>query len=553
MRLTSNDLPLAKFFHWENHSANRVMLRQPGVLPGGDWKEYTWAEVGQEVRKLAGAIREKNLPPQSRIAILSKNCAHWIITDLAIWMSGHISVPLYPTFTADTIRQILEHSESKLLFVGKLDDWNSQKSLTSLGIPTIDYPDFKNEGCQSYDDFLGNASPMEGTPSTPMENISTIIYTSGTTGLPKGVVHTFQSLATAGILGNRTLELSQEDTFFSYLPLSHVAERLLIETCCVYSGGTISFVESLDTFAKNLAEVQPTIFLAVPRIWTKFKLGILGKLPQKKLDLLLSIPLVSHLIRKKVLTGLGLSNARWAVTGAAPISPDLLRWFKKLGLEIQEAYGMTENFAVSHVNRRGNTKPGTVGQAVDEVETQISEKGEILIRSDCNMQGYYKEPQITQETLQNGFLHTGDKGEIDSDGFLKITGRVKDLFKTGKGKYVAPSPIELKLSNSPLLEQVCVVGTGLPQPLGLVVLSEAGMAEEKGSLQAQLETLIQEVNQTLEAHEKLSSLVVMKDAWTVENNRITPTMKVKRNIIEKDFGAHLEPWSEQKAPILFEN
>jgi long-subunit acyl-CoA synthetase (AMP-forming) len=233
-----------------------------------------------------------NLPPKSNIAILSKNCAHWIITDLAIWMAGHVSVPLYPTLSAETIQYVLEHSEAKLIFIGKLDSWKSQKSGVPDSIKKVQYPFWKNEGCISWEEFLGNNPPLKENIKANPQDICTIIYTSGTTGNPKGVVHSFNSATTHIRQALTKLKLTQEDRFFSYLPLSHVAERLLVEMGSLYSGGTVYFAESLDSFKENLVYSKPTIFLAVPRIWLKFQQGILGKLNQKKLNLAYKIVLV---------------------------------------------------------------------------------------------------------------------------------------------------------------------------------------------------------------------------------------------------------------------
>jgi len=370
-----------------------------------------------------------DLPEKSNIALMSKNCAHWIITDLAIWMSGHISVPLYPTLTTESINQILEHSEAKLFFVGKMDDWASQRD-GLLDVPRIDFPFWPNEGCTSWKEFIGTQTPLEQVHHAAPNDIATIIYTSGTTGMPKGVVHTHASVAWPAREALKQVGLDRE-RFISYLPLSHVAERLLIEMGSIFCAGEVYFAESLDTFKDNLVEASPTVFLAVPRIWTKFQLGVLAKLPAKKLNLLLSIPVVKGLIRKKIKAGLGLTECKIALTGAAPISADLLEFFKKLDIEIMEVYGMTENFCVATFNFPGQIKFGSVGVNWDKAEIKIDDNGEILTKSPATMVGYYKEPGKTAEVItEDGWLRTGDEGKITDSGHLYITGRVKDLFKT---------------------------------------------------------------------------------------------------------------------------
>jgi len=542
-------LPLDYFYHFEKNQSDRVYLKQPLK---GQWIDLTWGEVGQEARKLAHAIKNMNLPEKSNIAILSKNCAHWVITDLAIWMAGHVSVPLYPTLNADSIRYILEHSEAKLVFVGKLDEWGVQKSGVPEDLKKVHYPHWKNEGCESWESFVANLSPLQETSIPKKEDLCTIIYTSGTTGNPKGVVHTFNSASTHIRQALTKLTLTNSDRFFSYLPLSHVAERLLVEMGSIYSGGTVYFAESLDSFKDNLVYAQPTVFLAVPRIWLKFQQGILGKIPQKKLSLLLSIPLINLLIKKKLKTALGLNKVRYAVTGAAAISKEILEWFDKIGIPILEAYGMTENFGVSNLNLPETKRYGTVGKPFKpNTEVKISEEGEILAKSEAIMLGYYKDPDKTKEMIDaQGWLHTGDKGEFDKEGFLKVTGRVKDAFKTTKGKYVTPTKIEGLFEMCEVIEHVCVMGSGLPAPIAVVILNESGKKMEKETIQVHLKTTMEHVNKTVENYEILSHVVVIQDEWSVANGILTPTLKLKRNVVEKKYSQDLITWSNHGAKII---
>jgi long-subunit acyl-CoA synthetase (AMP-forming) len=542
-------LPLEMFYTYEKQYANRVWFRQP---LDGRWNDITWHHASQEIRKMAQALKNLNLPAKSNIAILSKNCAHWIMTDLAIWMAGHVSVPLYPTLTSASIKEILEHSQARMIFAGKLDDWPSQKMGIPPGMTKICYPHWRNEGCVSWDDFVGATTPMNASPNRDAEDIATLIYTSGTTGRPKGVIHTFHSMAFPVNRGLAKLGLNANDKFFSYLPLSHVAERLLIEIAGLYAAGTISFAESVDTFADNLRETQPTVFLAVPRIWTKFQLGILNKMPQQKLDRLLRIPLLSSVVKSKIKKGLGLHSARLCLSGAAPISPDLIHWFQKVGITILEAYGMTENFCYTSINLPGETRVGTVGKAWPQSEIAIAKNGEILLRSEANMKGYFREPEMTAEMMDSeGWIHSGDQGELDSEGYLKITGRVKDLFKTSKGKYVAPAPIESRFSSSFLIEQVCVMGSGLPHPIALVSLSDVGKKFNKEALVPKISELLNEINQSLEHFERLGQIVVVNDDWSTQSGVLTPSLKIKRNVVEKMYAPKVDSWLKVRETVIF--
>jgi len=549
MKETKLLLPLEKLYKYEKECPEKIAFRQP---LNGVWHEMNWRTVGQKVRTMAQALKNMSFPEKSKIAILSKNCDHWIISDLAIWMAGHISIPLYPTLGTSSINEILKHSESQLVFVGKLDDWDKQRDGLKNDIPRIHFPQWTNVECTSWDDFTKDVAPMKEEAARELEDICTIIYTSGTTGTAKGVVHSFRTFSSPVNSAIEILEFSSKDKFFSYLPLAHVAERLLVEMGGLYSGGTISFAESLDTFAKNLAETQPTIFLAVPRIWTKFQQGILAKMPQEKLDKLLRIPILSGIIKKKIKTKLGLRDTRLVLTGAAPISKNLMTWWKNLGFEIQEAYGMTENFCYGTFSHKGRVKLDSVGESWPDSETKIGENGEILLRSAANMIGYYKDSVQTAEVLDaDGWLHTGDLGELDSDGYLKITGRVKELFKTSKGKYVAPTPIEKQFSSCTLIEQVCIVGAGMPQPLALIVLSELAASVSKEDIHSEIYQLMKTINNNVESYERLNGIVVLEDEWSTDSGILTPTLKIKRNVVEKKYAPHFEKWSELRGQVHF--
>jgi len=541
--------PLEAFYHWESSTPDSPFLRQP---IDDKWNVYSYRTAGDEIRRIAAGIKSLNLPPQSNIAILSKNCAHWVMADLAIWMAGHISVPIYPTFSASSIKYILEHSEAKAIFIGKLDDFASQRSGLSDSLLKISFPFYgPNEGI-SWNDLLTKAPLTENyLPSS--ESMATIMYSSGTTGRPKGVMLSFKAFDFLGKSMTKHFKITKPEQFFSYLPMSHIAERSYIEISVLYSGSTISFAESLEKFPTNLQQVQPTLFGGVPRIFAKFQEGVLQKMPQAKLDRLLRIPIVGSIVKRAIQKKLGLGRVKLIIGGAAFIPVSVLNWYKSIGLHIQEVYGMTENGGYSHGDHGGRLRFGTVGRAWEGIESKIGEDGEILVKHSGLMMGYFKDPETTASVFTpDGFLKTGDKGMMNKEGYLTITGRINDQFKTDKAKFISPGPIEMKLMTNKDIEQVCVVGTGIPQPIALITLSPLGKEKSRERLEQSIETTINEINPTLEHFEQLEKAVILNDSWTIENGLMTPSLKVKRNEIEKIHSPSYPIWYKAKEGVVWE-
>ena len=555
--LSPSDLQLPSFYRWERERADKIFLTQP--LSGGGLRDITWAQAGDEARRIATWLTAQGWPAGSNVAILGKNSAHWILADLAIWMAGHVSVPIYPTFNAQALRYILDHSESRACFVGKLDDTDSLADGVPVGVPLIALP-LSPAGVSkmSWDALIAANAPQKGETVRDGATLCTLIYTSGTTGNPKGVMQTFNAMAWSLASATRRVTMSSEDHFLSYLPLAHVAERMLVEQGALKYGSHIFFAESLDTFVHDLQRAHPTIFFSVPRLWVKFQQGIFAKTPQKKLNFMLGLPIVGGLVRRKILKALGLDHCRIAAGGAAPMPAEMLRWYRDLGLDLIEAYGMTENCGVSHATVPGTSRPGTVGLAYDGVDTRIdADTGEIQMRSPGVMLGYYKDPAQTAASFTaDGWFRTGDKGRIEPDGCLRITGRVKDLFKSSKGKYVAPAPIEDLLVNHPDIEACAVTGANFAQPLALVMLSADALARSKtpdgkAALTTSFTAHLKAVNAQLEAHEKLDCMAVVPSTWSPENGFVTPTFKVKRNRIEDAYGEKYEGWLKQRKPVVW--
>ncbi|MFQ1875660.1 AMP-binding protein [Aeromonas veronii] len=544
----ANKLPLEMLYHWERQCPDRIYLRQ---TINREYVDFTWGEVADEARRMVTALRHLGLVAGDKVALLSKNCAQWFIADLAMQMGQYVSVPIYPTANVDTIEYVLRHSEAKAIFVGKLDDWKSQEAGVPADLLRIAFPYDTMPASHQWDDLLEAHEPIPDSPVQAPDSLLSLVYTSGSTGKPKGAMLSVERYAWSCEKLVETVSLSQADRGFSYLPLAHITERVYIYGGSLYGGATIAFPESLDTFIEDVKRCRPTVFISVPRLWAMFRIKIHEKLPQNKLELLLKIPLISGLIKRKLQKGLGLDQARVLGCGSAPVSPALLEWYLSIGLKVTEAWGMTENHAYSTINYPFRAdKIGTVGKAGIGVTIKISDEGEILCRCEGMMLGYYKDPEHSAEAIDaEGWLHTGDMGKLDKEGYLTITGRMKDVFKTAKGKYVAPVPIEGLLGQEPIIEQLCVIGYGMPQPIALVQLAESAMKGNREEVNARLEAARVRVNDQLESHAKIRGILVVKTPWNIENGVLTPTMKIKRHLLEQKYAQVGDRWPSSQVVV----
>tara|TARA_B100001769_G_scaffold160119_1_gene125717 strand:- start:326 stop:1999 length:1674 start_codon:yes stop_codon:yes gene_type:complete len=548
-----------KFYEWEQKHRDRPLLRQPF---GDNWETYTWGEVGQMARKLANGLKSLGLRENAHIGLISKNCREWIIADMAIMMAGYVSVPFFPSLKGEELNFLLDYGDVDLIFVGKIETWQDIKNDIPLELPVIKFPNYKGfsivDRGEEWFEFLGKHNPIKNPHIPKLSDLWTIIFTSGTTGNPKGVKLSYYAIdETKNITLNENplkVDFSGNNSFISYLPLNHIAERVVVEHVCLRFGGSLSFVESIDSFAKNLRDIQPHIFFAAPRIWTKFQLGILGKLSQKKLDILTRIPIISGLIKNKLKKGLGLNRARSTISGSAPISISTIEWFRKVGIYITNGYGMTENCAIcSQVDGRNFKKLDSVGRAQYGAEIKIDESsGEVLMRGPYVMDGYYKNDELTTKTLVDGWLHTGDKGYLDEDNYLNITGRVSDSFKTSKGEFIEPLTLESYFADMQEIEEICITGLGLTQPIGLVQLSDIGKSIKRDELSEILDEKLAEINSDLENYKKISTIVIVKDQWTEQNKILGPTLKIKRGNVEEMYSSKYNSWESNNSKIVWE-
>ncbi|CAH6801789.1 Long-chain-fatty-acid--CoA ligase [Vibrio chagasii] len=543
---TPNDMILK----WAEERPNEVYLKQ---IINRQFVEFTYKEVADKALKLASALEALGAEPGDRVALISKNCAEWFICDLAMMLGDFVSVPIFPTAGADTIQYCIEHSESKIVIAGKLDDpkatqqvLDDNTSLISISLPYDTAPK-----CQhTFEQLIEAHEPTTKRPQHYDDKLMSLVYTSGTSGLPKGAMLTYGAFTWSVQRLIDHIGIQKDDRLFSYLPLAHITERVYIFGSSVMGGVVTAFPESLDTFIDDVKMQRPTLFISVPRLWTLFQQRIQDKLPQKKLNILLKIPFINNIIKKKLADGLGLDQARVLGCGSAPVSPALLAWYESVGLHITEAWGMTESFAYSTLNYPFRAdKIGTVGNAGPGIELKIAEDEEILVRGKGLFSGYYKNDIATQESFNSeGWLHTGDIGDIDSEGYLTIRGRKKDTFKTAKGKFVAPVPIENKLFEYSRVEMMCLIGLGLPGPILLVVPHDFPNFD-RARYERTTKRVIERMNEKLASHEKIKGVLMIKEPWSIENGVLTPTLKIKRHVLEQKYHEVGHNWPKDKLVV----
>ncbi len=539
--------PNEMILKWAEERPDQVYLKQ---IINREFVEFTYADVANTALRLASALNDLGAKPGDKIALISKNCAEWFICDLAMMLGDYVSVPIFPTAGSDTIEYCLNHSESKHIIVGKLDESDAINSalkqlpdIISISLPYDSAPqcDYR------YSDLIANYPPSELRPQHHDDKLMSLVYTSGTSGLPKGAMLTYGAFTWSVQQLIELIGLRDDDRLFSYLPLAHITERVYIFGTSIQGGVPTAFPESLDTFIEDVRMQRPTFFISVPRLWTLFQQRILDKLPQRKLNILLKIPFINSLIKKKVADSLGLNQARILGCGSAPVSPALLSWYHNIGLNITEAWGMTESFAYSTINYPFRAdKIGTVGNSGPGVNVKIADDGEILVLSKGLFSGYYNNDIATQESFnEEGWLHTGDIGSIDSDGYLSIQGRKKDTFKTAKGKFVAPVPIEKKLFEYSRVEMMCMIGLGLPAPI-LLVVPHAFENFDRLRYEKTTQKIIKRINAEVESHEQIKGVLMIKEPWSIANGILTPTLKIKRHVLEKKYHEVGQNWPKDK-------
>ncbi|WBL42772.1 long-chain fatty acid--CoA ligase [Algoriphagus halophytocola] len=554
----------------------------------GTWKNFSSRDVKEIVDNLSLAFLKIGIKEQDKVAIISENCPEWNFVDVALQQIGAISVPMYPTISAEDYQYIFDHAEVKMVFV------DNQEILEKAQVAAAErkiYSFQKLEGALFWEDFLAtgyneNFADLEQSKAkVKAEDTFTIIYTSGTTGRPKGVMLSHQNVL-SNVLGiaNIMIPARGESRVLSFLPLCHIYERTGF-FCFMHLGYSIYYAKSMDTIGENLKEIQPHAFNTVPRLLEKIYDKIVAKgyeLKGLKKSLFfwalnlglkydpnidqgifynMQLKLANKLIFSKWRAALG-GQVLQINSGASALQPRLARVFWAAGIKVCEGYGLTETSPVITVSicTEEEIRIGSVGKLIQDVELKIAEDGEILVKGPNVMQGYYKQPELTAEVLQNGWFHTGDIGEMDGE-YLKITDRKKEMFKTSGGKYIAPQAMENKFKESSLIDQLFVTGENKNYPGALIVPSFDGLkdyCQHKGipytsdremiarpDIVDKFKREVDELNKYFGKWEQIKRFKLLSDSWSIETGELTPTMKLKRKVIEEKYAKELAALYEE--------
>ena len=571
----------------------------------GNWQPATWRDFAEAVRTAARALIALGLPRGGKVSLLGFNRPEWAIFGHAAMMAGGAPAGIYTTYSADEIQYIIHHSESRVVLVedaaqlAKVKQVRARLPLLQAIVlmrgAVIETPaDGADGDVLSWEAFLARgAETSEPALDERMDalepgDLATLIYTSGTTGPPKGVMLSHQNLAWTSRMLVEVGGGNDGDVSLSYLPLSHIAEQMATMHIPATAGSTVYYAESLEKIADNLKESRPTVFFGVPRIWEKFhaalarkldevtglKRGLLGwarkvctevnarrdrgePLPR---GLELQYRLADRLVLGKLKRALGFDRARSLVSGAAPIAPDVLQFFASIDMPIREIYGQSEDSGPTSYNLPGRTKLGSVGVPLPGLQVKIAEDGEILVSGPNVFLGYYKEPEATAETFADGWLCSGDLGELDRDGFLLITGRKKEIIITAGGKNIAPKNIEAAIKQLPVVGEAVVIGDRRKYLTVLVTLDElaaralapdladgAALAAAP-AVRAAIQAQIDRVNETLARVEQVKRFAVLPRPFGIDSGELTPTLKIKRKTVAEKYAAEIEAMYAEPAP-----
>jgi long-chain acyl-CoA synthetase len=558
---------------------------------GAEWRSLSWAEYEQSVTAVATALRDWGLVSGDRVGILAANRPAWHIVDIAAMSAGLVSVPVYPTNAAGQVRYVLAHSGARVCFVENVDQL-AKVLLRRAELPALEHVVVMDDVYGLDDGFITSLSELVASGASSRasagglldelvsavlpSDLATLVYTSGTTGPPKGAMITHANLMATMRSLTTLIDLRPDDRFLSFLPLSHITERSISNFGQIVCGSETWFARSIATVAEDLRACRPTILFAVPRVWEKFQDGILEHVAAQRGPARLLANrflaaadatsgrhtiegrVLDRVVGSKVRRQLGLDQARIVACGAAPVHPDLLRWFHAIGIPIAEGYGQSEVSLCTSTNTPDDTRIGTVGRPIPGVSVRIADDDEILVKGANVCAGYWHDAAATRELIDpEGWMHSGDLGRLDSDGYLHVTGRKKDLIITAYGKNIAPAEIETRLRMEPLIAQAVVVGDNRPYLTALLTVDADAAAEwaahrgrslgiealvDDHDFHAELSRAIERVNETHAHAEGIRRWRVLPRDLTVSGGELTATLKVKRHVV-------MERWADQIAEM----
>ncbi len=547
----------------------------------GEWRATSWRAYVEEILRAARALIALGLQPGDTTCILGFNRPEWVIFDLATMCAGGAPAGIYATCSPPEVQYIVHHTEARVILVEDAEQW-AKIHAERHNLPHLQHVVFMR-GAQvpqdplaiAWEQLLDRAEEVEEAAvraridALQDDQLATLIYTSGTTGPPKGVMLSHRNLAWTAREAVQIADMRSTDFGLSYLPLSHIAEQVFTIHGPVTVGASVYFAESIARVPDNLKEVQPTVFFAVPRIWEKFHAGITAKareaspLKRRLLEwargvgrevsalrmqgrepsglLAVQYRAADRLVFSRLKAAIGLGRAKMCVVGAAPIATEILEFMASLDVIVHEVYGQSEDTGPTSFNQRGNTRFGTVGPPFPGVEVRLGEDAEILVRGPNVFLGYYKDPEATAATLIDGWLHSGDLGAFDKEGFLKITGRKKEILITAGGKNIAPKNIEVALKNHPLVTEAVVVGDRRRYLTALLTVDpEATRHLDADALRAELQRGVDEANTLFARVEQIKKFAVLPRQLTLEDGELTPTLKVKRRVVYEHFAPQIE-------------
>jgi long-chain acyl-CoA synthetase len=528
--------------HWADTCGDKIWLRDLRE-EGSD--DYSWSAAREQINAAAAAI-EARFGNGNNMVLLSRNRPHWFMADLAIVRSGNVTVSMFTTLPPSTAEYIAGFTDAKVLFLGESPNWEAVRPVLPEGITIVTLPGVEIDGEHlTWEQLLEEGAGKMPQYEARSDDMMSLVFTSGTTGLPKGVIQTHGSNIIPIRRFIRAFGLREEPRYFSYLPLSHIAERQIVEYSSLFACGEVNFNESLETLLRDLQRTRPHMFFGPPRIWEQFQQAVIAKFGgQEALENALAEDAAG--IGKLVLDTMGLGEVEYCLTAAAPTPPPLIHWWEKLGLTLMEGFGQTEAMGLI-VSGHDSRRIGSIGKPIGEVEYKITDEGELAVRAEGCTPGYYKQPEKTAELIRDGWLHTGDKARVDEDGFVYITGRVKDYFKTIQGKFVAPPPIEGEFAHNPFVEQQCLMGRGFSKTVMVAVLTEAARSETREAIENSIRETVRGINDNVEKHARIGAVILTEEAWSIENEILTPTLKIRREKIDERFAEQAERLARESA------